>query len=282
MTFDEFYKGIYQERWENLKSALVAAKNHVALLNPHCKSEIETSGWEEILEGAFYCHEGMESPLADENNLLNYYLLDAASVLAARALDVQEGDKVLDMCAAPGGKSLTTIFLNPKIKLTSNDRSAPRRNRLIKVFESYLPKNLQESVTVTGHDTKVWCLYEKEAYDKILLDVPCSSERHLLEKGMKDWKVGRTKRLSKEQYTMISSAAQVLKAGGKMVYSTCSISTHENDDVIEKFLKRNSHFSLERVELPFGEKTEFGNIVLPDNSLWGPIYFSVLKKDGNA
>ena len=280
MSFDEFYSDAYGSRWSELKKALVQPRQHVAYCNPYHKG-LGPQG-KQVLDGAYFLEGGFEPPQADSDGIYNYYLLDAASIIAAKALDAQAGEKVLDMCAAPGGKSIVLATGTPGIKLTSNDRSANRRNRLIKVFDNYLPKEVRDNIHITGHDSKTWCLYEKEAYDKILLDAPCSSERHLLETKIKDWKVGRTKRLSKEQFTMISSAGQVLKPNGLMVYSTCSISPHENDRVIEKFLKRNPHFSLQCKTYQLGEPTEFGHIILPDTCGWGPIYFSVLKKNGSS
>ncbi|MFZ9001372.1 MAG: RsmB/NOP family class I SAM-dependent RNA methyltransferase [Bacteriovoracaceae bacterium] len=280
MSFDEFYSNVYGDRWPKLKEALMLDRKHVAFHNSYFDGARPDG--DQILEGAYFQADGFGPPQADKDGIYNYYLLDAASIIAAQALGVKSGESVLDMCAAPGGKSVVLATSTDGIKLTSNDRSAPRRNRLIKVLENYLPEKVRENIQVTGHDSKTWCLYEKEAYDKILLDAPCSSERHLLESKVKDWKVGRTKRLSKEQFTMISSAGHVLKPNGVMVYSTCSISPHENDNVIEKFLKRNANFSLERKSYPFGEKTEFGHIILPDNSGWGPIFFSVLRKNESA
>ena len=107
--------------------------------------------------------------------------MDGASILAAQALDPQPGDDILDLCAAPGGKSL---MLAEKIAeagtLVANDRSASRRGRLKRVLESYIPNPVRERIRVTGHDATKWCVFETEAYDRILLDAPCSSERHVL------------------------------------------------------------------------------------------------------
>src|SRR5690606_30321837 len=138
-----------------------------------------------------------------------------------------------------------------------------RRERLRKVMDEYLPASVRSRVEITGHDAGKWCLYEKEAYDLILLDVPCSSERHLLQKEsyMQDWAPGRTKRLAGEQWKFLSSSIQVLRPNGRLLYSTCSISPLENDRVMEKlFAKLGSHVRQIEIDLPIGEKTEFGHI----------------------
>ena len=94
-------------------------------------------------------------PCCPYTKLLAYYPLDAASVLPVLALDVQPDDSVLDMCAAPGGKSLCVLMhLSEKGSLTCNDVSPSRRQRLTRVIHAYLPKHRRDQVTITGqgHD----------------------------------------------------------------------------------------------------------------------------------
>lgn len=147
ITFDSFYSFYFPGRWEALKEALL----------------------KEPVKEAY------------GKGLLKPYYLDEASVFTAMALDVQEGENILDLCAAPGGK---TLILAGQIgetgRITANDRSSARRSRLKNVISEHLPEETAARITVTGHDAAKWCLYEKDAYDRILLDAPCSSERHVL------------------------------------------------------------------------------------------------------
>lgn len=273
-AFEAFYSEIYGERWDSLRAALSESKKVSALLNPF--TDIKTEGdvlWDGVLEG-----ESFERPSGEP---ANYYLLDAASILSARALKAGPEHKVLDMCAAPGGKSLAIQFNRLEGELVVNELSRERRTRLRRVIDEYIPKEKQDNIRVTGFDATTWCLHEKEAFDRILLDAPCSSERHLLENPDKltDWKSGRSKRLSKLQYSLLASAAQVLRPGGRIVYSTCSISPLENDRVVERlFKKRGDGFRLIREPLPLGEESEYGTTVLPDQGGWGPLYISVIEK----
>lgn len=200
-----------------------------------------------------------------------------ASILAAEALDVQPGDDVLDLCAAPGGKSL---ILAEKIRdsgtLVVNDRSAAHSGRLKRVLEAYLPSNIQERVRVTAHDATKWCEFETEVYDRTLLDAPCSSERHVLHdsNALDDWSLARVKQLGHRQYGMLASALLALRVGGRVVYSTCALAAQENDAIIEKLLKKKrvtvriveSHASI-------GEPTSHGRHILPDTCGYGPIFF---------
>lgn len=274
-AFDTFYKEIYGERWESLKVALSKTKKVSALLNPYCDEQVKGNVlWDGVLEA-----ESFDRPSGVP---ANYYLLDAASILSARALKATPEHKVLDMCAAPGGKSLGIQFQRVEGELVVNELSRERRTRLRRVLDEYIPKEKQDNIRVTGFDATTWCLHEKEAFDRILLDAPCSSERHLLENPAKltDWKEGRSKRLSKLQYSLLASAIQVLRPGGRIVYSTCSISPLENDKVVERLFKRKGEgLRIIHEELPLGEKTEFGTLVLPDRGGWGPLYISVIEKD---
>ncbi|MBK24847.1 MAG: RNA methyltransferase [Halobacteriovorax sp.] len=274
-AFESFYKEIYGARWDELRTALCSVKKVSALINPYSKESPKGDMlWDGVLEAPSF-----ERPSGEP---LNYYLLDAASVLCARALKASPEHKVLDMCAAPGGKSLAIQFQRKEGELVSNELSRDRRTRLRRVLDDYIPKELQENIRVTGFDATTWCLHEKEAFDRILLDAPCSSERHLLESPDKlvDWKGGRSKRLSKLQYSLLASATQVLRPGGRIVYSTCSISPLENDKVVERlFKKRPEGLKLVKEELLLGQQTEFGTIILPDKDGWGPLYIAIIEKE---
>lgn len=281
--FDQFYGDMYKERWPALKEALLAPKKHVAVLNPFSKFKFPNTPIQ--IDGVNFSHDVKDlfpQPEKTEEGYTNYYLMDAASILPVEALDIQPGERVVDLCAAPGGKSLLcALKMQNQGLLVSNDRSAARRARIHKIFDEYLPKTEQKNHKVTGHDASKWCLYEKSIYDKVLLDAPCSSERHVLEdsKELSLWAPGRTKAIAVSQFAMLASALDIVKVGGTIVYSTCALSQLENDDIIRKlYQKRAGRFELIRKEFSFGEPTEFGWQVLPDQSGWGPFYLAVVKR----
>ncbi len=248
-AFENYYSQIFGERWEVLKTALTSEKKHQSF-------RYDSS-----------CPE---------------YFLDQASIVAADSLGIVAGDSVLDLCAAPGGKSLIlSQYLGENGSLVSNDRSANRRNRLIRVLDQHLPEEVRSKVTVTGHDACTWCQHQTEEFDRILLDAPCSSERHLLERPQRldDWALGRSKRLAVTQWSILSSAFLVLKSGGHLVYSTCSLSPLENDAVIEKLYKKyEGRFEICSEQIEGGESTEYGKLFLPDNGGHGPLFISKIKK----
>ena len=215
---------------------------------------------------------------------LEPYFLDEASVFAAESLGVKPGYRVLDMCAAPGGK---TLVLASKLKgigsIQSNDRSPDRRLRLQHVIENSLPEPWRAIVNVTNYDGVKFGMHRKECFDRILLDAPCSSDRHVLNSPshLEVWSAKRVKRLSVEQGSLLASAVDALAPGGFVVYSTCALSPLENDDVVKKILKKRPAMQLEEIaEIPAGaDRTECGVHILPDRTGGcGPIYCAKLSK----
>jgi 16S rRNA C967 or C1407 C5-methylase (RsmB/RsmF family) len=246
--FEDFYGRSWGKRWPLLKEALLKDVTHYKL--------------EEGLNKAYY--------------------LDEASLYPARELDIQEGERVLDMCAAPGGKSLIIArALKGSGSLTVNDTSPARRQRLRTVLKDHLPHVWQKNIRITAFDASLWYRYEKNCYDKILLDAPCSSERHVLNspEHLKRWSPARVKGLAPRQFALLCSALEVVKPGGLIVYSTCALAHEENDMIIERLeKKRQGRFRVEKIQNPGGDISSKGCHILPDKKGLGPIYYSRIKK----
>ena len=270
----EFYAKMHGERWPVLRQALLGPETQVLRWNQFLAaapseplSPVESKG---------------EIP-RDESGLLKAYIMDPASYWAAKALDVQAGDHVLDMCAAPGGKTLILAeALRESGELTANEVSEARRERLKKVIQQYVPRDVRDRVWVTGKDGGKFALTHKQKFDRILVDAPCSGEKHLFEtpKELQDWKASRSEKLAQRQYALMTAALLACKTGGRIVYSTCSISDFENDLVIEKLRrKKEGQFQVLEAELPMkgAERTKYGVRMWPDLCAGGPIYYSVLQ-----
>lgn len=248
--FGAYYQDIYQERWESLKVALIKDK----------------------------------VPITYTDGLIQPYYLDEASVLAAKLLGVERGETVLDMCAAPGGKTLVLASsLQGEGLLVSNDRSSARRARLKQVVKDHLSAEDQRCVQITAHDATRWSLHEQNRYDKILLDAPCSSERHVLHdpKALAMWSPSRPKRLAITQFAMLAAALEAVKKGGYILYSTCSINPMENEQVVEKlFEKRVGRFTIMESTQVGSEERKYGSLILPDRGEGrGPLYFCLIRRD---
>jgi 16S rRNA C967 or C1407 C5-methylase (RsmB/RsmF family) len=149
-------------------------------------------------------------------------------------------------------------------------------------LEEHLPPETLERVRVTGHDAARWSQYEQETYDRILLDVPCSSERHIYTspQHLARWSPARSKHLAVQAFAMLASALETVRTGGFVLYSTCALSPQENDGVLEKLhRKREGRFELTAASLPYGEATEYGWQILPDTAGGrGPIYFALVRR----
>ncbi len=279
--FDKFYRDVFGARWDGLRNKLLEPALQIARLNAFATQPFSVS---ENLQGVRYLTNlPARLPVADANGLMDVYWMDLASLAPAVALAPEPGEEILDLCAAPGGKSLILFEqMKGQGRLVANELSDRRRARLKAVFHDYVPAELLTNIDVTHHDGMRWCLYEQDAFDRILLDAPCSGERHLLHnpEELKLWSRARSKNLAVRQYTLLASALQVVRPGGVIVYSTCSLSPLENDAVIARLLKKKAgQVHLEPLEFAIGEKTELGWQILPDQTGFGPIYFSRLRRE---
>lgn len=260
--FEQYYSSLYGSRWELLKESF--------------NKDSVYATWQ----------------IKDKEP----YYLDIASVFAAIQLPLENATNILDLCAAPGGKTLVlATTMNKDALLVSNERSASRKNRLLQVCNNCLPEFIRERVKISCSDGSVWCKTQTECYDSILLDAPCSSERHVYldEKYLNMWTPNRIKTLTIEQWALLSSAFRLLAPGGYLLYSTCALATAENDKNIERLLKKFSDSSVVNIKefkmppkefckydfVPIPEKTEYGYHILPDNQNGaGPIWFSLIYK----
>jgi 16S rRNA C967 or C1407 C5-methylase (RsmB/RsmF family) len=247
--FDSYYGALFGERWPLLKKALLAEQEQTAL----------------------------------DDFLKRPYYLDRASVWAAEALEVEEGMRVLDMCAAPGGKTLVLAkALKGKGLLTVNDRSDKRFFRLKRTTELLCPP-YDAVIKMTRIDASRYSLVTGVTadFDRILLDAPCSSEEHVLKNNyyLDQWSPGRIKRLAVQQTAMLCQALELCRSGGRIVYSTCALTPDENDDVIAKILKKRAGlFKIIENTCKHGEKTRYGCHILPDRAAAGPLYYAILEK----
>ena len=282
--FELYYRNLFNERWDSLRASLLSAEKQVARWNQFIPFAMRAEFGEKLaaLPQSYFLKNSLEIPRSADN-LLSFYVMDPASQFAAQALEVQSGDSVLDMCAAPGGKTLILAeSLRDEGEILANEMSEARRERLKKVIQQYIPRNVRDRVWVTGKDGGKFALTHKEKFDRILVDAPCSGERHLLAspKDLADWSPSRSEKLAQRQYALLTAALLAVKPDGRIVYSTCALSPLENDGVIKKLLKKKEGFEVLLTDLPVpeAERTEFGIQFLPDRCGYGPIYYSVLQK----
>lgn len=279
-AFSQYYQEFYLDRWETLKQALL--DEEVKFPRPHGVPLKNSLNVEKAFEEV---HRYKDSG--------SVYQMDYASFLCAMALPLKEDSQVLDMCAAPGGKSLILIQrlleLGGKNVIELNEVSPNRKNRLFRVLEEFnLDPRKSElkdfEIQVRGYDGLNYGIRRPASFDSILLDAPCSSERHVLKSPshLEKWTSKRPQGLGKKQYGLLCSAILALKEGGHVIYSTCALTPVENDQVIKKVLEKKSDL-IELAQIDpaieaIAEKTEFGLHFLPDKGPFGPLYMSLLRR----
>lgn len=171
---------------------------------------------------------------------------DESAQIAVDLLDVQEGDYVLDLCSAPGGKFLQILEQNKKgVLAVAMDVD---KRRLLRVWENLQRMALSTRGFVVVADGRH--LPFKAVFNKILLDAPCSGLGILAKHPDIKWRrsMDQLMEFSRLQTDLLKQAAQVLRAGGRLVYSTCTIDPLENEEVIDAFLEEQKvSFGLENI-----------------------------------
>ena len=176
-----------------------------------------------------------------------YYIQEPSAMTPASLLPVEEGDRVLDLCAAPGGKSteLAAKLMGTGL-LVSNDISNSRAKALLKNLELFGAGN----ILVTSEPPNVLAGRFPAFFDKILIDAPCSGEGMFRKQNsmIKAWEKNGVDLFVGLQRSILKEAVAMLKPGGKLLYSTCTFSKEENERSIEYLLSLDDSLHLE--ELP--------------------------------
>ncbi len=172
-----------------------------------------------------------------------YYIQEPSAMYPAEVLAVKPGDRVLDLCAAPGGKSTEiAACLQGQGVLVSNDISAPRANTLLYNLELSGVSN----AVVTNERPEKLAKYFPGWFDKILIDAPCSGEGMFRkdEEAVKSWGTYKNETCCAMQREILAYADALLKPGGRIVYSTCTFDVRENEGMMAEFLQAHPTYTL--------------------------------------
>ena len=211
------------------------------------------------------------------------YISDASSLVVASILNANKYEYVLDMCAAPGGKTLqTSLLIQNEGVIISNDLSYQRALVLSQNVERLGRKN----IIVTSNDLSKLSAKYYGLFTKIILDAPCSGSGMFRkeEKMLKDWSIDKVIRQSAIQKELIELAYNFLAPGGTLIYSTCSYSKEENYEVIKTLLANHndiSLISLKELEPYSLTNAREGITMSPATFEDEGQYLCMLKKDGN-
>ena len=237
--YDDFIKSYDEPKTTGLRiNTLKINKEELLNLNLYNLTPIP---WAD--EGFYYDEEvdrPGKSPLHESGA---YYLQEPSAMSVVPHLDIKEGDKVLDMCAAPGGKSTYILSkLNDTGLLVSNEINSTRIRALGENLERFGARNCIITNTDSNNLRKVFTGY----FDKIVIDAPCSGQGMFRkdEVAIEDWSYAKVLECQSIQKEIIRDGYDMLKNGGVLVYSTCTFAKEENEDVINEFISEYENAKL--------------------------------------
>jgi 16S rRNA (cytosine967-C5)-methyltransferase len=183
-----------------------------------------------------------------------FYIQDPSTLLAVRKLDPQPGETILDLCAAPGGKTtFIAQLMNNEGKIVACDISEERL-KLVQENCTRLGVAYVETVLSSALDPRL------STFERILVDAPCSNTGVMRRRVDLRWRISPEEilRLQQTQLDLLKLAATKLKPGGVLIYSTCSLEPEENSEVVKEFLREHENFKLEseRELLPFVDNVD--------------------------
>jgi 16S rRNA (cytosine967-C5)-methyltransferase len=201
---------------------------------------------------------------------------DEAAQLCCQLMDLRPGHRVLDACAAPGGKTCAMLESVPDINLLALDIDHSRTKL---ISDNLTRLNLSAQIqTAAAEQTDKW--WDKQPFDRILLDAPCSATGVI--RRNPDIKLLRRpddiKKLAELQLKLLSSLWLTLNEGGKLLYATCSVFPQENSRVIERFLKQESSAQLVPLEVEWGIDSGFGRQLFPQQNGHDGFFYACLTK----
>ena len=209
-----------------------------------------------------------------------YYLQEASAMAPVALLDPQPGERICDLCAAPGGK--TTQIAGRMMGegfLLCNEYSPKRAKILSRNIERMAVAN----ALVTNEPTEVLASRFPGFFHRVLVDAPCSGEGMFRkeEAAVADWSQEAVEMCARRQQEILNNAARMVAPGGRLVYSTCTFAPEEDEGVVAEFLARHPEFSPESVEAPWFQAVENGGYRLWPHKLLGEGHFAaVLKRNG--
>ena len=209
-----------------------------------------------------------------------YYLQEASAMAPVALLDPQPGERICDLCAAPGGKSTQIAGrLKGEGFLLCNEYS-PKRAKI-------LSRNIERlgiaNALVTNETPQNLAKHLKGYFHRVLIDAPCSGEGMFRkeEAAVTDWSQETVEMCARRQAEILDAGSQLVCPGGRLVYSTCTFAPEENEQAIAAFLERNPDFYPESLDAPWFTPVGNGSFRLWPHKLLGEGHFAaVLRRKG--
>jgi 16S rRNA (cytosine967-C5)-methyltransferase len=186
------------------------------------------------------------------------YLQDEASQLVGHLLGAQPGDRVLDVCAAPGSKTTHLAALAPQAQIIAGDLHAHRLRTLRELAKQQEAGN----IALLACDATQRLPFNEASFDRVLVDAPCSGTGTLRRNPEIRWRLSAAEiaELSSKQFSILSNAAAMVRPGGRLIYSTCALEPAEDEMVVERFAREHNEFAQVELAAANDLQTETGAI----------------------
>ena len=211
-----------------------------------------------------------------------YYLQEASAMAPVQLLDPQPGERVCDLCAAPGGKTTQIAGRMAGEGFLLCNEINPKRAKI-------LSRNIERmgvaNALVTNEHPGKLAQHLPAFFDRVLIDAPCSGEGMFRkeEAAVTDWSQETVEMCARRQAEILHSGAAMVRPGGRLVYSTCTFAPEEDEMAVEEFLREHPEFEPEMVEAPWFAAGNPGNFRMWPHKLLGEGHFAaVLRKKGDA
>ena len=209
-----------------------------------------------------------------------YYLQEASAMSAVALLNPQPGERVCDLCAAPGGKSTQIAGRMMGEGFLLCNEWSPKR---AKILSQNIERLGVANALVTNESVENLSHRMPGFFDRVLVDAPCSGEGMFRkeEAAVTDWSQETVEMCAKRQRKILQSAADMVRPGGRLVYSTCTFAPEENEETVAAFLQTHPEFAAEDVDALWFSKVGTGMFRLWPHKLLGEGHFvAVLRKMG--
>ncbi|MDO5350409.1 MAG: RsmB/NOP family class I SAM-dependent RNA methyltransferase [Lachnospiraceae bacterium] len=239
--YQEFEAAFWQPRVQGLRlNGLKGERKH---LEESCRQQFHLTPVPWVPEG-FYYDAGERPGKHPYHEAGLYYIQEPSAMAVSQLLDPKPGELVLDLCAAPGGKSTQIAGRMQGQGLLVSNEIHPAR---AKILSQNVERMGAANVVVTNHDSAQLTRWFPEFFDKIVVDAPCSGEGMFRkdEAARAEWSLENVALCHHRQQEILDNAAKMLKPGGRLVYSTCTFAPEENEGSIQAFLDAHPEFSIE-------------------------------------
>ncbi|MBP3853065.1 MAG: RsmF rRNA methyltransferase first C-terminal domain-containing protein, partial [Erysipelotrichaceae bacterium] len=211
-----------------------------------------------------------------------FYLQEPSASAPVSLMDIREEDVILDLCAAPGGKSAQIAAQLKHGFLLSNEINRSRAQTLLSNMERLGFSN----VAVSNDSPQHIAQHYPSVFDKVLVDAPCSGEgmMHKHPQAVEQWSLDLIRQCQQRQLEILGYAIECLKPNGTLVYSTCTYAKEENEEVISIILERYPMMKLDPVDVPFGREGGIPGTrrIFPMDGGEGQFMARLIKTDGSS